>query len=185
MRKSSRESGTVDYTGRAFHQDAIEAMRSDIVRGLIELITNSDDAYASLASERLGKISVEVEHRKGQPWLAIVRDRACGMTAEVMKARLKQLGGRTSGFESGESRRGNLGRGAKDLAAFGEVTFESIVDKEYACFRLHPNGTYDLDQGVATEKEREKAWYLSRKRYGSHGTGSGGNPLPSASKPRA
>lgn len=156
MRRSSRESGTVDYTGRAFHQDAMEAMRSDIVRGLIELITNSDDAYASVGGERPGKIRVEVEHRKGQPWVAIVRDRACGMTAEVMKSRLKQLGGRTSGFESGESRRGNLGRGAKDLAAFGEVTFESLVDNEYACFRLHPNGAYDLEHGAATEKERDR-----------------------------
>ena len=93
MKKSSHESGTVDYTGRAFHQDAMEAMRGDIVRGLIELVTNSDDAYASLDRERVGKISVEVEHRKAQPWQVIVRDRACGMTAEVMKTRLKQLGG--------------------------------------------------------------------------------------------
>ena len=34
------------------------AMRGDIVRGLIELITNADDAY----KDNDGKIRVEVDH---------------------------------------------------------------------------------------------------------------------------
>src|SRR5262245_17707939 len=121
MARGTSESGRINYTGRAFHQDAMEAMRGDIVRGLIELITNCDDAYASLTAGRRGKIIVEVEHRRNQPWLVTVRDRATGMTAATMKERLGRLGGRSSGFESGESRRGNLGRGAKDLAAFGDL----------------------------------------------------------------
>ncbi len=41
------------------------------------------------------------------------------------------LGRRTSGFEKGKTRRGLLGRGAKDIAAFGTVHFESIRDDEY------------------------------------------------------
>src|SRR5687767_3478977 len=104
-KKHARDSGTIDYTGRAFHQDATEAMRGDVVRALIELITNSDDAYASIETIRSGKITAEVEHRKSQPWRFIVRDRASGMTAPTMRQRLAQLGGRTSGFEAGESRR--------------------------------------------------------------------------------
>lgn len=48
MTANYRKEGTVQYSGRAFHQDATDAMRGDIVRGLIELITNSDDAYAAL-----------------------------------------------------------------------------------------------------------------------------------------
>jgi hypothetical protein len=39
-------------------------MKGDIVRGLIELITNSDDAYGD---EAQGKIRVEVEHRRNTP----------------------------------------------------------------------------------------------------------------------
>ena len=46
----------VSYGPRAFRQDASNAMKGDIVRGLIELITNSDDAYGDSSH---GKIRVE------------------------------------------------------------------------------------------------------------------------------
>src|SRR5581483_4307090 len=146
MARQSKETGTIVYTGRAFHQDAMEAMRGDIVRGLIELITNSDDAYAALNLPKPGRILIQVEHRKSQPWRVVVRDRATGLRSEEMKTRLSGLGRRTSGFELGEERRGNLGRGAKDLAAFGDVDFESIKDERYSRFVLRPDGSWELDR---------------------------------------
>jgi hypothetical protein len=149
-----RKEGTVQYSGRAFHQDATDAMRDDIVRGLIELITNSDDAYAALDDNRCGKIVVEVEHRRNQPWKVVVRDRASGMSAETMEQRLTRLGGRTSGFESGHDRRGNLGRGAKDLAAFGDVTFSSICDDRLSRLILRANSTWELTERDATSYDR-------------------------------
>lgn len=156
MSKSKPETGHIGYTSRAFHQDTTDAMRGDIVRGLIELITNSDDAYASVEGVKQGKISVEVEHRRDKPWNVIVRDRAKGMSAATMKSRLASLGLRTSGFETGENRRGNLGRGAKDLAAFGEVTFESICEGKYAEFILHTDGSWTLDaERTAKDSDRD------------------------------
>lgn len=155
MTAKFRREGTVQYSGRAFHQDATDAMRGDIVRGLIELITNSDDAYAALDDGRCGKIIIEVEHRRNQPWKVVVRDRALGMTAETMEQRLTQLGGRTSGFESGQDRRGNLGRGAKDLAAFGDVTFSSIHDGRFSQLILRANSTWELFEREATPYDRE------------------------------
>lgn len=146
MPRASTETGTIIYTGRAFHQDASEAMRGDIVRGLIELITNSDDAYVSNGPNATGKIAIEVEHRRAQPWKVVVRDRAKGMRANEMREKFVSLGGRTSGFEEGLERRGNLGRGAKDLAAFGDVTFESICDERYSRFLLQKDGTWELDR---------------------------------------
>src|SRR6266849_4570830 len=62
-----RRAGRVVYGVRAFEQDAQEAMRGDIVRGLIELVTNSDDAYARMG-DVAGKIRIEVEHRRGAAW---------------------------------------------------------------------------------------------------------------------
>src|ERR1051326_3024114 len=136
--------GSLVYGPRAFEQDAQNAMRGDIVRGLIELITNADDAYARIAAP-LGSIRVEVEHRrKGSFWRAIVRDWASGISQEEMEARLVELGGRVSGFEHGSPVRGNLGRGAKDLVAFGQVTYESIKDGQFASLRLLPNGRYEV-----------------------------------------
>lgn len=154
MKKRKTESGTIDYSGRAFHQDAMEAMGGDIVRGIIELLTNSDDAYASMSSDH-GRIMIEVEHRRGSPWRVVIKDRACGMTGETMKLRLARLGGRTSGFEAGENRRGNLGRGAKDLAAFGEVDFESIREDRYARFILHTNANWDIEERDSTTADRK------------------------------
>lgn len=154
--RSSKREGTVQYSGRAFHQDATGAMRGDIVRGLIELITNSDDAYAALDDGRGGKIVVEVEHRRNQSWKVVVRDRASGMSAETMEQRLTQLGGRTSGFESGQDRRGNLGRGAKDLAAFGDVTFFSIHEGQFSQLLLRTNSAWELTEREATTRDREK-----------------------------
>jgi hypothetical protein len=144
--------GRVLYGGRAFHQDATEAMRGDIIRALIEAMTNSDDAYG----DESGKIRIEIEHCRG-PWKVIIRDRAKGMRAARMEEAICELGARTSGFEEGDNVRGNLGRGAKDLAAFGTVEFESICDNRYSKLILEPTGEYMLEpERGARHEEREK-----------------------------
>ncbi len=143
--------GRVQYGPRGFHQDASLAMKSDIVRALIETITNSDDAYG----DNTGKIRMEVEHRHG-PWSVITRDRAKGMTAARMKEAIEGLGGRMSGFELGEDVRGNLGRGAKDLAAFGQVTFESVCDSRYSRMILEETGETRSAEHTATEEDRTR-----------------------------
>ena len=133
-------SNRIKYTARAFQQDAANAMRGDIVRGLIELITNCDDAYGDTTN---GKIRIEVEHRRNSPWRVVVRDRAKGMRREMMAKAIGDVGARVSGFEDGARVRGNLGRGAKDVAAFGPVTFESICDGQIAAMTLESDGTFD------------------------------------------
>jgi len=144
--------GRVTYGSRAFHQDATEAMGGDIIRALIETVTNSDDAYGP----RTGKIRIEVDHRRG-PWTVVTRDRATGMSASRMEEAIAHLGARTSGFEDGADVRGNLGRGSKDLAAFGKVDFESLCEDEYAHMSLDPDGNYSLDSPRrALPRERDR-----------------------------
>lgn len=124
-------------------QNMERAMRGRIERGLVELITNSDDSYRNLEDEARqisGKILIEIERRKmGQPSVLIVRDRAEGMNREEMFQKLGTLGKRTSGFEKGKHRRGLHGRGARDVAAFGTVNFESIKDDEYNHLVIPPS----------------------------------------------
>ena len=118
------------------------AMRGKIERGLVELITNSDDSYRDLEEKKQtsGKIRVEIERRKKkQPSTIIVRDRACGMNRKEMYQKLGTLGRRTSGFEKGKPRRGLHGRGARDVAAFGTVHFESIKEDEYNHLVIPPS----------------------------------------------
>lgn len=124
-------------------QNMERAMRGRIERGLVELITNSDDSYRNLEEkgrQASGKIRIEIERRKlGQPSVLIVRDRAEGMNREEMFRKLGTLGKRTSGFEKGKPRRGLHGRGARDVAAFGTVHFESIKDEEYNHLIIPPS----------------------------------------------
>lgn len=115
-------------------QNMERAMGGKIERGLVELVTNSDDSYRDLEDQGKtvsGKIRIEIERRRGQPSLVIVRDKAGGMTRIELYDKLGILGKRTSGFELGKARRGLHGRGARDVACFGLVHFESIKSDEY------------------------------------------------------
>jgi len=154
------EEGRIEYTERAFDQDAAAAMRGRIERALVELVTNADDSYARLQEKGLrvsGVIRIEIDRHRLKPWKVIVRDRAEGMTLDEMKAKLCRSGGLTSGFHDGAAVRGLLGRGAKDVAAFGFVTFESIKDETYYVCRLNPRGDYELFEPMgATKAIREK-----------------------------
>ncbi|MBM4136173.1 MAG: hypothetical protein FJ241_04995 [Nitrospira sp.] len=130
-------------TRRYKRQNMEKAMRGKIERALVELVTNSDDSYRDLEDEGKqvsGKIRVEIERRKkGQPSIVIVRDRAGGMNRLEMYNKLGELGKRTSGFETGKLRRGLHGRGARDVAAFGIIHFESIKYEEYNHLIIPPS----------------------------------------------
>lgn len=127
----------IETTRRYTRQNMDRAMQGRIERGLVELVTNSDDSYRNIeetGKKFRGEIHIEIErHKKSQPTLVIVRDFAEGMTRDDMYRKLGRLGGRTSGQEQGKPRRGLNGRGAKDVCAFGAVTFESIKDGYYNC----------------------------------------------------
>lgn len=111
---------------RTVIQNASLAIR-DIYDAIVELVTNADDRYQVL--NRPGRIEIEVEERRGnRPSILRVRDFADGMTSDVMEAKLSRMGGRVSGLEAGLSVRGTNSRGAKDVAALGRVTFESVAD---------------------------------------------------------
>lgn len=146
-------SGRIVYTARALRQDAEEAMRGNILRGLVELITNSDDAYTKLGAVS-GDIRIEIERTRLRPWIVRVKDRASGMNQADMLQKIIVLGARTSGFESGAPVRGNRGRGAKDLVAFGPVRFESVKDSRVTELHLEQNGTYQVDERGCTDADR-------------------------------
>ena len=140
-KRKGLKTGRIPYTARGILQDAQEAMGTDLVRGLIELITNADDSYARKNDS--GPIRVEVDHsRKGKVHEVVVSDRAEGMSFKEMQEKLLPIGGRASGLTEGRDVRGNRGRGAKDFVAFGEVEFTSIKDGRISSVRLRPTGEY-------------------------------------------
>jgi len=131
-------SGRIKYEERAFEQDAGLAMGGDIMRALVELITNADDAYGELD----GDIVVNVNCSKGGANNISVIDNAIGLDADGLEKSFSVLGGKVSGFAEGKNVRGLLGRGAKDTAVFGRTTFESIKSNSFAAFTLTRQGDW-------------------------------------------
>ena len=100
---------------------------SDVYDAITELVTNADDRYQALGTS--GRIEIEVERRRGDLRGTLrVRDFADGMTSDVMLRKLSRMGERVSGLEQGLAVRGTNSRGAKDVAAIGDVVFESFGD---------------------------------------------------------
>lgn len=140
--------GRVEYGGRAFGQDAMAAMRGDIVRALVELITNADDAYGD------GQDLIEIVVRPAtsndgvdpsrMPWAVEVHDRAKGLDADGLKRCFAVLGGTNEAFQGGQQVRGLFGRGAKDVAALGHVRFEAVRNGRYNRLDLTNVGEWAL-----------------------------------------
>ncbi len=144
------EQGRVTYEGRAFQQDSEAAMSGDILRALIELITNADDAYRGKpgAVEVVVRPSADVVDdtalASDLPVAVLVHDSARGLSAEGLKKCFSVLGGQNEQFMEGEKVRGLLGRGAKDVAGMGQVRFESIHNGLFSSFLLKNTGDWEL-----------------------------------------
>ncbi|MCZ0936862.1 MAG: hypothetical protein OXJ54_17005 [Gemmatimonadetes bacterium] len=136
-------------------QDAKLAIR-DVYDAIVELVTNSDDRYQILGTK--GRVEIELGRRgKGQPSILRVRDFADGMTTGQMNLKLGRIGGRVSGMEEGKSVRGTNSRGAKDIAALGTVTFESIAgDGRLHTCRIFSNLEYEAEDSHEVSAEVRK-----------------------------
>lgn len=103
-----------------FHNIVRQASVRTVYEALVELVTNSADAYQRAGIDRRDiRISVV---RGGEKTLVRVIDQAGGMDGESMIKALLTVGGYTAGSES----RGMMGRGSKDCSNIGDVCFTSI-----------------------------------------------------------
>lgn len=150
---SRKRQFTVEYTSTAFEQDAGLAMKGSVVRALIELITNCDDAYSRSGTS--GPISIEVHRFSGsdEPTRIAVRDTATGLDRAEMEKNFIQLGGDRSGFASGQNVRGLFSRGSKDTAWFGQTIFESVKNGGFTRLVLFADGTGEVESLAATPEK--------------------------------
>jgi hypothetical protein len=148
---------------------AQQAIGGDIVRALVELITNSDDSYRRLADAGVrrtgpadGRIEVEMERRRDGTTLR-VRDYAEGMTLQHMHHGVGTYAGDTSGIREGGTVRGMWGHGLKDaILGLGHGRVMSIRDRAFCECALSsgPNGAplYEYgDETVASQYDRVNA----------------------------
>jgi len=117
-----------------------KATIKNIIDGIVELITNSDDSYKRI-EERDGncdgKILIYIDRQKGGACSKlIVQDFAEGMTNKELKKAIV-FGGETSGFSQGRNVRGLFGRGLKEtIIALGEGEIKAIENGKIAKTKL-------------------------------------------------
>lgn len=158
--------GRISSTDRSWVQDAELAMGNDIVRGLIELVTNADDAYTTMGAAS-GAIAIAIAPEKRGRWSVSVSDHACGMRSKEMEKKLLTEGERSSDAKSNNAIRGHLGRGAKDVAVFGNVRFASVKGDKVSVLEIERGGTYiSLDADSPADS-------VTRARFGLPETGAG------------
>ena len=109
-----------------------------IYDALVELLTNSDDAYNNVNVKEKNFIIKIIRDNKEEvrlPSSIIVIDQALGMSLEQMKTNLLTVGYYTASSSS----RGMMGRGAKDCSVLGDITFTCIKDNKLSQIIIYQN----------------------------------------------
>ena len=110
----------LQYADRVAIQQADQAIRKDVFRALVEIITNSNDSYSRLEQAGWavgGEIVIEIQRRHNNSVIR-VRDFAEGMNDSRMDKVVGTYGEATSGIKEDQNVRGMWGRGLKD-SVFG------------------------------------------------------------------
>lgn len=153
----------LQYADRVALQQADQAIRKDVLRALVEIITNSNDSYSRLEDKGQnvgGEIMIDL-WRKHKNSVIRVRDFAEGLDDVRMDKVVGTYGEATSGMKEDLHVRGMWGRGLKDaIFGLGYGYVVSIQDETfYRSSLLLKEGvpTFDLDEPTpATEELRTK-----------------------------
>lgn len=153
----------LQYADRVALQQADQAIRKDVLRALVEIITNSNDSYSRLedaGTKVSGEIIIDV-WRKHKNSVIRVRDFAEGMDDIRMDVVVGTYGEATSGLKEDLHVRGMWGRGLKDaIFGLGYGYVVSVRDEIlYRSSLLLKDGvpTFELDEPIpATEELRDK-----------------------------
>ena len=153
----------LQYADRVAIQQADQAIRKDVLRALVEIITNSNDSYSRLDDAGFhasGEIMIDVWRKRSNSVIR-VRDFAEGMNAIHMDKVVGTYGEATSGLKEDLHVRGMWGRGLKDaIFGLGYGYVNSIKDNMlYQSSLLLKDGvpTFDLDEPIpVTDELRDK-----------------------------
>jgi len=153
----------LQYADRVALQQADQAIRKDVLRALVEIITNSNDSYSRLedsGGNASGEIIIDV-WRKHKNSVIRVRDFAEGMDDVRMDVVVGTYGEATSGLKEDLHVRGMWGRGLKDaIFGLGYGYVNSIRNETlYRSSLLLKEGvpTFELDEPIpVTEELRDK-----------------------------
>jgi hypothetical protein len=96
------------------------AIQGDVIKALVELITNCDDSYRLLESDGVsasGTIDIIYQKQNRFACRFAIRDNAAGMSYDELSRSFENYGSSTSGYKCGKSVTGFFGTGAKNALA--------------------------------------------------------------------
>ena len=154
------ERGIIEVDPRHTVRRIRTAMQGNVIRALVELITNSDDSYIRLEDgkkiEKEGLIKV-LYKKEGHCAIFAVRDHAEGMSIEDVRDSFKKYGAATSGMKAGKRVRGYFGQGAKDALASmkdGKIcTFKDGKFVECKLFIEEGKPMYEINDPIPVSQE--------------------------------
>lgn len=120
-----------------FHNIVRQTSIKTIYDALVELVTNSVDAYARSGKSRRD-ILISIS-RSDKTSIKVI-DQATGMDFETLVKNLTIVGNYTSGVDA----RGMMGRGAKDCSILGDISFLSVFNEKQSKIIIYQNGTYEI-----------------------------------------
>jgi hypothetical protein len=172
MEKRERiETGIIQSDDRHTSRRMRSAIQGNVIRALVELVTNSDDSYTRLESE--GKTinkKIEIEYQKTSYNCEFtVRDYAEGMSIDDVKNGFTKYGAATSGLKEGKRVRGFFGQGAKDaLACMKDGKICTFKNDEFVECKLYIENNiakYEIKGPVPVDD-----WLRAKHKIPSNGT---------------
>ena len=148
----------LQYADRTALQQADQTIKKDIVRALIELVTNVDDSYRRLEQHRMrqdedsfGLVRISVCRRHTNSTVCVA-DWAEGFSPERMDKCVGTYAEETSGIMEGLEVRGYFGRGLKEaILGLGKGTVSSLCDGKFTRGSLGVEGyvpKYKRDRAI-------------------------------------
>lgn len=140
---------------RLIKQLSDSAIKNDLVRALVELITNCDDSYKRLENagrQTGGIIEIELVRKKENSIIRIL-DQAEGFDSTTMDERIGGFAFDTSGLTAGVDVRGFFGRGLKEaILGLGRGSVQSIKDDLLNECALNHDMKYSRKDPIAIDK---------------------------------
>jgi hypothetical protein len=130
---------------------------TSVDEALVELITNSHDAYTSVERTTGGNNFISLPITVNTDLVSrqiIVKDSAKGMTSQEMRDKILTVGSLTAD----EFTRGLIGRGSKDISNIGNLEFTAIKDNKISVCVIRESLTGEIivsDRDVTQEERRD------------------------------
>jgi hypothetical protein len=144
---------TVDT--RYLIQNRSSAVQS-IEEGLVELILNANDAYASAANAGIWRAFLVTIDIIGNQRKILITDHAIGLSPEQMKNCFAVIGTKSS--DEAAHVHGIFSRGAKDVSELGKVTFNALKDGVLTTLELRRDLSYNI-HSQAYLPEEHGLWF--------------------------